>query len=52
MTLYPGGSKPKTCPDCNGTGKKRWKHRESSHHSSGSETECPTCGGRGFVGPM
>jgi len=38
--------------DCEGTGKKTWKHRESPNHSSGSTTECPRCGGRGHVGPM
>jgi predicted RNA-binding Zn-ribbon protein involved in translation (DUF1610 family) len=35
------------CPFCEGKGLKRWKHRESTHHSSGSETRCPRCGGTG-----
>jgi hypothetical protein len=31
-------------PDCEGTRKKTWKHRESPNHSSGATTECPDCG--------
>jgi hypothetical protein len=39
----------KTCTFCDGTGQKRWKHRESEHHSSGSVTECPICNGTGII---
>jgi hypothetical protein len=49
MTLYPGGSRPQKCHGCDGTGKKQWKHGESTHHSSGAITDCPVCGGRGWV---
>lgn len=41
--------KMKSCNFCEGTGIKRWKHRESKHHSSGSKTRCPVCGGTGQV---
>lgn len=37
------------CTACKGTGEKRWKHRESEHHSSGSVTKCPYCNGTGII---
>jgi len=37
------------CKECNGTGKKTWKHGESDHHSSGATTKCPACDGCGIA---